>query len=59
MRIPVVDQELLHQHRRVAEANATFAAMYGRDNPEDLIGLQLDDIQNRGFKCSRSAPYHS
>lgn len=45
--LPVDEQvELLHRHRRVAEANATFAAMYGRDNPEDLIGLQLDDIQH-------------
>ncbi len=51
LHLPVDEQaELLHRHRRIADANATFAAMCGRDNPENLISLQLDDIQRSGKK---------
>ncbi|MBE9139790.1 PAS domain-containing protein [Nodosilinea sp. LEGE 07088] len=52
-----IDQqiELIYRHWRVAEANTTYAAMYGKDNPEDLVGLRLTDFhvaeseQNRAF----------
>ena len=43
--LPVEEQvELVYRHCRLAEANATYAAMYNEDSPETLIGLRLSDV---------------
>ena len=43
--LPVDEQvELVYRHYRTVSANATYAAMYNLDSPEDLIGLRLTDI---------------
>jgi PAS domain S-box-containing protein len=43
--LPIDEQvELIYRRLKVVEANSTYAAMYGKDNPEDLIGLRLTDI---------------
>ena len=43
--LPVEEQvELVYRYCRLAEANATYAAMYNKDNPKTLIGLRLTDV---------------
>jgi PAS domain S-box-containing protein len=43
--LPVDEQvELCYRHLYIAEANAAFAAMYGYEKPEDIIGLRMTDI---------------
>jgi GAF domain-containing protein len=36
--------DLLYQNIRVVKANPAFAAMYGVDNPDELIGLRNTDV---------------
>ena len=54
--LPVDEQvESIYRHYRMVEANATYAAMYNKENPEDLVGLRLTDthimesLQNRAI----------
>ncbi|MEO0351099.1 MAG: GAF domain-containing protein [Cyanobacteria bacterium P01_A01_bin.15] len=50
--------ELMYRYLQVAEANATYAAMYGFDNPKEAIGMRLTDAhlleseQNRNMMRS-------
>ncbi|WP_293124348.1 GAF domain-containing protein [Microcoleus sp. bin38.metabat.b11b12b14.051] len=43
--LPVDEQvELSYRYMYIAEANAAFAAMYGYDKPEDVIGFRMTDV---------------
>ena len=43
--LPIEEQcELYRKNLRVVKVNPAFAAMYGVDNPDDLIGLQIADV---------------
>lgn len=45
MNLPIDEQiQLIYQRFNLIEANSTYAAMYGKDDPEDLIGLRLIDL---------------
>ncbi|MDV2997050.1 MAG: hypothetical protein N4J56_006755 [Chroococcidiopsis sp. SAG 2025] len=56
LHLPIEKQiDWYYRYLRFAEGNATFAAMYGLDNPKDVIGMRLSDIhvaeseQNQDF----------
>ncbi|MBD2465220.1 PAS domain S-box protein [Oscillatoria sp. FACHB-1407] len=47
--LPIDEQcEWLYQNIRVAKANPAFAAMYGVENPDELIGLKNSDVHVEG-----------
>ena len=52
--LPIDEQvELVYRHYRMVEANATYAAMYAKKNPEDLVGLRLTDVHLRDSAQNR------
>lgn len=43
--LPIEEQcELYRRNLRVVKVNPAFAAMYGVENPDDLIGLKITDV---------------
>ncbi|MBD3881871.1 PAS domain-containing protein [Phormidium tenue FACHB-886] len=40
--------DLFRQNLRVVKVNSAFAAMYGFDNPDELVGLKIADVHIEG-----------
>lgn len=47
--LPIEEQcELFRRNLRVVKVNPAFAAMYGVDNPQDMVGLKIADVHVAG-----------